>query len=159
MKIKTILLLAVGGFFLTPVLSFAQQNFEIGGYVGGANQWRGGSLNYPVSSHRSSERNQLWHHSRLSAWRARRRRVSMETQQCRHHSPTDKRRYQPYTVQSLAEPIHGKFPLSRDRPRVEGEALSLSWPWRKLPFCGPERRPRVDPLYFCDWCWRKIQHG
>ena len=35
MKIKTILLLAVGGFFLTPVLSFAQQNFEIGGYVGG----------------------------------------------------------------------------------------------------------------------------
>jgi hypothetical protein len=34
MKIKTILLLAVGGFFLTPVLSFAQQNFEIGGYVG-----------------------------------------------------------------------------------------------------------------------------
>jgi hypothetical protein len=35
MKIKTILLLAVGGFFLTPVISFAQQNFEIGGYVGG----------------------------------------------------------------------------------------------------------------------------
>lgn len=35
MKIKTILLLAVGGFFLTPVLSFAQHNFEIGGYVGG----------------------------------------------------------------------------------------------------------------------------
>jgi len=34
MKIKTILLLAVGGFFLTP-LSFAQHNFELGGYIGG----------------------------------------------------------------------------------------------------------------------------
>jgi len=35
MNIKTILLLAVACSFLTPVISVAQHNFEIGGYVGG----------------------------------------------------------------------------------------------------------------------------
>ena len=76
--------------FLTPVISVAQHNFEIGGYVGGQIN-RGVDLSTTIF-HRIEVQNGT-NYGRLSAWRARRDRVPMEPQQGRHHSPADRRRY------------------------------------------------------------------